>query len=176
MSLATQILFGLNTIDLIVFPVFMVWIIRRGIWLYDLQQFHRVFHLVELLFFAFMLSSIGELGWVEKLLLVAYFTTSLQHNFSLQEFLSPNAINGSTFHYVGPSALHYFGLLRSNGTVLSWIYNDITKKGVFVDPEEYDIACYHAGRTWGFVNYLRNYGVRLACDVLAIAVIMVVFG
>jgi len=176
MEMLTKILLTLTTIDLVVFPFYMVWIIRRGTWRYDFQQFHRAFHLVQLLIFVLFVFSLNDINMPERLLLAVYITACLQHNFKLHQFLTPRAINGVVFPYVGPSAMHYFQMLWQDIETSAFIYVDITRKGVFADPEEYDVVNRFSGKSWGLFQYIKNYGVRLTCDILAISSILVFLG
>lgn len=176
MDILAKILLTLCVVDLVVFPFYMVWIIRKGIWLYDMQQFHRVFHLVQLLFFVSILLGPKSPNHMVLIgltpLLAVYFATCLQHNFKLHQLLTPNAYFGSAFPYKGPFVTRYFDMLKVETGILGWICKDVVEKGAIVDPDECDVVCKYAGMQWGFVNYLKNYGERLACDALAVVLVL----
>jgi hypothetical protein len=105
-------------------------------------------------------------------LLAVYFATCLQHNFKLHQLLTPNAYFGSAFPYKGPFVTRYFDMLKVETGILGWICKDVVEKGAIVDPDECDVVCKYAGMQWGFVNYLKNYGERLACDALAVVLVL----
>jgi hypothetical protein len=173
MNTLAKILLTLNAIDLVAFPFYMVWIIRKGVWLYGFQQFHRAFHLAQLPFFVWMFLEMTTNSQVVIIIFAVYFATCLQHNFKLHQFLTPNATHGDLIPYQEPFAMMYLDIIRNEGAVLSGLYRDISTNGVFVKPEEVDILCLSHGKRWKFIDYMKNYGERLACDALAVVLILV---
>jgi hypothetical protein len=173
MNTLTTILLAINAADLIILPFYGVWIIRKGIWQYDLGMIHRAFHIVQLLILTTIAVFTYSATGFGVVVFAVYVATCLQYNFALHQFLTPNAVFGECFPYKGPWALSYFSMLRNDFDVFRWIYRDITTLGVFVDPQDIDIVCMHSGRSWGFVKYLSNYGLRLACDLFGIILILI---
>ncbi len=172
MSMLVKIFIALCALDLLVFPFYMVRIIRKGVWLYDFQRIHALFHIVQLLFFVAVFWKLDSPSLLTRTVFAAYIAACLQHNFKLHQFLTPNAVFGSVLTYGRPFATRYFDMLKTEFGLVGHVFDNLTHSGVFLEADEFDGVCRAAGQGWGFVNYMNDYGIRFACDLLAIVSIL----
>ena len=156
MDALPKILLVLSAVDLVVFPFYMVWIIRRGNhYGYDFQQFHRVFTAVELFLFGLMAAEYAPFDLTGSTVLAMLFATIILHNLK--------------------DVHKYLISLRRNFFTLVMICEDLVVHHAFIAPDDYDVGERSFGRRWGFMNYMAKYGVRFACDILVIATLLVFF-
>lgn len=164
MNILVKILLAICIIDFVVFPFYMVWMIRNSEWLFDLQQFHRVFHFVMLLFFMYIFFGLDSSDFFTRVILSFYIVACLQHNFKLRQLFTQTG---------SPFVVRYFNMLRIEFNVAVWMFSNLMHEEIIIGPTTFDVVWLSGGKEWGFVNYIGRYGIRIVCDALSIALILI---